>query len=176
MLQIFRQKLSFLHCLNFLFRKLPDDDTGGDADIHGVLGTVLWYLQTAVAKVNDTLMDPFHLITEDNSVWGVTELRLMKFHASLHLFNGEDIISVFVKLVHGFLRRTEVSPCHTVLTTKGCLMNLGMGWGGGYAAKVYCLNPESVASTEYRANIIQRPHIVKHNDKGELLGFLKLVD
>ena len=46
--------------------ELPDDDAGGDGNIHGMLGTELGYLEASVAGVDNLLMNAFHLVAEDD--------------------------------------------------------------------------------------------------------------
>ena len=50
--------------------KLPDNDTGRDADIKTVLGSELRNLETSVAHIDHALLHAFHFVAKDDGGLG----------------------------------------------------------------------------------------------------------
>ena len=53
-------------------------------------------------------------------------------------------------------------------------MDFGLGRGGGDAAEADLLHEEGVGCPEHGPYVVQAPHVVQHDHKGNLGGFLEL--
>ena len=68
---------------------VPDDDAGGDRDIHGMLGAELRDFQATVTGIDDFLTDTFHLVAEDNCVFFIRKrCEVLQHRGAVGLFDG----------------------------------------------------------------------------------------
>ena len=168
--------------------ELPDDDAGGDGNIHGMLGTELGYLEASVAGVDNLLMNAFHLVAEDDGErsprltlilikgWIESGGQMLERGAAFTLFDGINVTVLTMQLFNGFEGGGEITPLDAVFTAESSLVNLRMGRRSGDTTEIDRLHTESVGSTEYTADIVHGADIVENNDKGELGGCTELVD
>ena len=151
-----------------------------------MLGAKLGYLQASVAHVDDRLFDTLHFVAQDDGValvgWGggaglLTEhaAQMLQLGGVLHLLDAPHEEAHVVQGTHGVLGVLEVTPVDTVLAAERRLMNLSVGRAGGDAAEVDTLHAEGVATTEDTTHIVERPHIIEHDNERQLVGFLKLL-
>lgn len=74
---------------------VPDDDAGGDGNVHGMLGAELRNLKTAIAGIDYFLMDTLDLVAENNGVFLVGSRREMLEHrGTVSLFDGINLITI----------------------------------------------------------------------------------
>lgn len=52
-----------------MFGELPNDDTCGDGNVHGMLSAELWDFEATVGVVDDALVNALHLIAENNGIF-----------------------------------------------------------------------------------------------------------
>ena len=100
-----------------------------------MLRAELRYLKATVRLVDHFLVYALHLIAEDDGVAarGVY-MQVLQLCRAFHLLDGVDEHALFVESVDGLGGCLEVAPCHGVLAAEGCLVDFGVGWGGGDAA------------------------------------------
>ena len=91
------------------------------------------------------------------------------------MFDTVYEVAVGLELVDGFFGCGKIFPVYGVFPSECRLVYLGVGRSGGDAAQIDGFHTESVARTEHRTDIVERPYVVKHDDKRQLRGFLKLL-
>ena len=94
--------------------------------------------------------------------------------AVLGLLHRQRVITLLFKSEDCLQRVGCIFPRHGIFGTQSRLMDFGRGRTGGDAAKHYFLYTESIGRAKNRTDVVQAPHIVEHNGKGQFRRALKL--
>ena len=129
---------------------MPQYNARCDGDVQRVLGPVLRNLQDAVRCVHDFLLDPVHLIAEDERVFfvlfGHEFIQADGIHGLLH---AQDYISLLVQALHKFQCVRCILPLHTEFRAECGFVDFGRRRGGADSAKPYLVGLERIPAAEY---------------------------
>ena len=155
---------------------MPNDDASRDGNVEGVLGAELGNLQAAVGGIDNLLMNAFNLIAEDNSVFLVRSGReVLQHRGAVGLFDGEDLIVLRLQLINSFQSRWIIVPGDAVLSPKGGLVDLCMGWRRGDATETNSINEKGIRSSEDAAHVVHGTDIVKNDHQWQFLSLTELL-
>ena len=104
---------------------MPEDDTGADRHIKGVLRTELRYLQTEVGRIHHILTHAFDFIAEDHGIFPARfRNKSVKHDGSYGLLCTDYRIPLILQTEDSVKRIIDMLPCHAVFRTKSRLMDL----------------------------------------------------
>ena len=143
---------------------MPKHNACCHTDIQAVLRAVLRYLETAVAHIDNLLLNTFNFITQHDGIL-LTHFRMevLKHSAALTLLDSKDNITFLLKPLDSIFRLTEVAPVNTFLSTKCRLMYFWMRRLGCYATQHDTLYAESITAAEHTSHVIKTSNMVQHH-------------
>ena len=136
----------------------------------------LGYFQSPVAGVHHFLRHAFHFVAEHYGVFLIAfGHKVVQRNASLHLFQGINLESGGMQLLHRLHGRTVMLPFHGILSPEGRFVYLGMRRTRRDTAQTYKLGAESVGRAENGTYVVHTAHIVEHNGQRRLYRSLELL-
>ena len=101
--------------------------------------------------------------------------KILKLGRTFPLLDTIHEVAFLLQLLHSLLGCLEVFPIHTVLSSKGGLVDFCIRRSGCDTTEIHRLHTESIAGAEDTSHIIQRSHIIEDNYQGKLLCLLELL-
>lgn len=100
---------------------MPEDYSGCDGDVEGMLGAELRDFESEVRGIHDILGHALYLVAEDEGVFvAIIEIRdeLVKWHRVNGLFDADRCIALPVKFGDCVQRAVGIFPRHAVFRSK----------------------------------------------------------
>lgn len=152
--------------VTFCQTELPKNHAHCHGDVQGMFGAELGYLYRVVRIVHYGLLDPVHLVSEDEGVESpLLRSEILQLHGMFGLLYTYNSITLSAQQVHDLGSIVKIFPGHARFRPECGLVDFGRRGAGAYTAKENFVRLEGVGGTESTPHVVGTSDVVEYENE-----------